>query len=146
VNGSTYVWDFGDNTGSTEVHPNNIYAEPGFYEVTLIAYDDKGCTDTVSRLIEIEEEWYIYVPNTFTPDGNRSNDDFRASTIGIQTLNISIFNRWGEEVFTSDELDFIWDGTFNGWLVQDGVYTYKIGFLTNSERQKTIVGHVNVLK
>jgi len=146
LNGSTYVWDFGDNSGSTDVHPSNIYSEPGFYDVTLIAYDDKGCADTATRLIEIEEEWYIYVPNAFTPDGNRSNDDFRASTVGIQTLNISIFNRWGQEVFTSSELDFIWDGTFDGLLVPDGVYTYKIGFLTNSERRKTITGHVSVLK
>jgi gliding motility-associated-like protein len=146
IGGETYVWDFGDATGSTDVHPSNIYTEPGFYDVTLIAYDEKGCTDTITRLIEIEEEWYIYVPNAYTPDGNRSNDDFRASTIGIQTLTISIFNRWGQEVFTSNDLDFIWDGTYEGLLVPDGVYTYKIGFLTNSERQKTILGHVNVLK
>ncbi|MFK7784404.1 MAG: choice-of-anchor L domain-containing protein [Crocinitomicaceae bacterium] len=146
IGGETYVWDFGDASGSTDIHPSNIYAEPGFYDVTLIAYDEKGCTDTITRPIEIEEEWYIYVPNAFTPDGNRSNDDFRASTVGIQTLNITIFNRWGQAVFASNELDFIWDGTYDGLIVPDGVYTYKIGFLTNSERQKTIVGHVNVLK
>ncbi len=146
VNGETYDWDFGDNTTSTDVHPTNTYIEPGFYDITLIAYDDKGCTDTVTRTIEIEEEWYIYVPNTFTPDGDRFNNDFRASTIGIQTLDISIFNRWGETVFTSNELDFIWDGTFDGRYVTDGTYSYKIRFLTNSERQKTIVGHVNVLR
>lgn len=146
IDGNTYLWDFGDNNGSTDVHPTNTYQDPGFYNVTLIAYDDKGCTDTVTRLIEIEEEWYIYVPNTFTPDGDRFNNDFRISTVGIQTLNIAIFNRWGEAIFTSDELDFIWDGTYTGLYVPDGVYTYKIEFLTNSERQKTIVGHVNVLR
>lgn len=146
VNGETYEWDFGNNITSTDVHPSNIYTDPGFYDITLVAFDDKGCTDTITRRIEIEEEWYIYVPNTFTPDGDRFNNDFRASTIGIQTLDISIFNRWGEAIFTSSDLDFIWDGTFNGWYVQDGTYTYKIKFLTNSERQKTIVGHVNVLR
>ena len=112
----------------------------------MIAYDEKGCTDTITRTIEIEEEWYIYVPNTFTPDGDRFNNDFRASTIGIQTLGISIFNRWGETVFTSNDLDFIWDGTYEGRYVADGTYSYKIEFLTNSERRKTIVGHVNVLR
>ncbi|MDG1333885.1 MAG: choice-of-anchor L domain-containing protein [Crocinitomicaceae bacterium] len=146
VNGTTYVWDFGDNNGSTDVHPSNIYSEPGFYDVTLIAYDDKGCTDTIMRPIEIEEEWYIYVPNAFTPDGDRFNNDFRISTVGIQTLSIAIYNRWGEAVFTSNELDFIWDGTYTGLYVPDGVYTYKIEFLTNSERRKTIAGHVNVLR
>lgn len=146
LNGVTYVWDFGDNNGSTDVHPSNTYLDPGFYNVTLIAYDDKGCTDTIMRPIEIEEEWYIYVPNTFTPDGDRFNNDFRVSTIGIQTLNVSIFNRWGEVVYTSNELDFTWDGTYGGAYAPDGAYTYKIRFLTNSERRKTIAGHVNLLR
>ncbi len=146
LNGVTYVWDFGDNNGSTDVHPSNIYLDPGFYNVTLIAYDDKGCTDTIMRPIEIEEEWYIYAPNTFTPDGDRFNNDFRVSTIGIQTMTVSIFNRWGEAVYTSNDLDFVWDGTYTGIYVPDGTYTYKIRFLTNSERQKIIVGHVNVIK
>lgn len=146
VNGVTYLWDFGDNTTSTDVHPSNTYLNPGFYNITLIAYDNKGCTDTIMRPIEVEEEWYIYVPNTFTPDGDRVNNDFRISTIGIQTLSIAIYNRWGEAVFTSDELDFIWDGTYQGIYVPDGTFTYKIEFLTNSERRKTITGHVNVLR
>jgi len=146
LNGVTYVWDFGDNNGSTDVHPSNTYLDPGFYNVTLIAYDEKGCTDTIMRPIEIEEEWYIYVPNTFTPDGDRFNNDFRVSTIGIQTLNVSIFNRWGEVVYASSDLDFIWDGTYAGAYAPDGTYTYKIQFLTNSERRKTIAGHVNVIR
>lgn len=146
VGGTAYSWDFGDNQSSTDVHPSNTFIDPGFYNVTLVAYDDKGCTDTIMRPIEIEEEWYIYVPNAFTPDGDRFNNDFRISTVGIQTLNISIYNRWGEEVFTDNQLDFIWDGTYTGLYVPDGVYSYKIEFLTNSERRKTIVGHVSVLK
>ncbi len=145
-NGITYVWDFGDFNSSTEIHPSNTYTDPGFYTVTLFAYDYLGCGDTISKPIEIEEEWYIYVPNTFTPDGNRFNNDFRASTVGIQRLSIAIFNRWGQVVYTSEDLDFVWDGNFNGTMSTDGTYTYKINFLTNSERQKTILGHVNLLK
>ncbi len=142
----TYEWDFGDANTSTMVHPQNTYLDPGIYTVTLVAIDDKGCTDTIAKPIEIEEEWYIYVPNTFTPDGNRFNNDFRASTVGIQTLSIYIYNRWGETVFTSNELDFIWDGSYTEGIVQDGTYTYKIEFLTNSERRRTIVGHVNLIR
>jgi gliding motility-associated-like protein len=116
------------------------------YLVTLIAIDDKGCTDTIVKPINIEEEWYVYIPNTFTPDGDRNNNDFRASTLGVRSLNIGIYNRWGELIFTSPELDFIWDGTYKGLYVPDGTYTYSIGFTTNSGRDKKIRGHVNVLK
>jgi gliding motility-associated-like protein len=116
------------------------------YYITLVATDEKGCTDTIVKPINIEEEWFIYVPNTFTPDGDRHNNDFRASTIGISTLQISIFNRWGETVYTANDRDFIWDGTFDGVYVPDGTYTYKINFVTNSGRDRMIHGHVNVLR
>lgn len=142
----TYEWWFGDGNQSTNVHPQNTYDDPGIYVVTLVATDEKGCTDTIARPIEIEEEWYIYVPNTFTPDGNRFNNDFFASTVGIRRLGIEIYNRWGEAIFTSNQRDFLWDGTYNGAYVNDGTYTYKINFLTNSGRERTIVGHVNVLR
>lgn len=146
ANAETYEWAFGDGNTSTVVHPQNTYDEPGVYYITLVAIDDKGCTDTITKPINIEEEWYIYIPNTFTPDGNRHNNDFRASTIGINQLKISIFNRWGEEVFFEDNVDFIWDGTYNGLYVPDGTYTYKIEYVTNSGREMSIYGHVNVLK
>ena len=96
--------------------------------------------------IRIEEEWYIFVPNTFTPDGNRLNSAFSASTIGINSLEINIYNRWGEIIFTSNDQLFRWDATYQGVLVPDGTYTYSINFETNSGRQKDIVGHINVIR
>lgn len=146
VDAISYQWEFGDGGQSTIVHPSNIYSDPGFYTITLIATDEKGCTDTISRPLEVEEEWYIYIPNTFTPDGDRFNNFFTASTYGIQTIAVSIFNRWGQLVFTSQDLNFKWDGTFDGQVVIDGTYTYKVAFTTNSRRNRTLVGHVNVLK
>lgn len=143
---TTYEWTFGDGNGSTITNPQNTYDEPGTYYVTLIAIDDKGCRDTITKPILIEEEWYLYIPNTFTPNGDRLNSTFQASTIGINTLSIQIYNRWGELVFTDDARDFQWDGTFDGAYVPDGTYTYKVEFVTNSGRDLKRVGHVNVLK
>lgn len=144
---TSYFWDFGNHSSSTIVNPSNVYDEPGTYYVTLVAIDDLGCRDTIIKPIGIEEEWYIYVPNTFTPDGDRSNNAFSISTVGIQDeAEVYIFNRWGELIYTSDNIRFQWDGTFNDAYVNDGTYTYKIRFETNSGRDRTIYGHVNVLK
>lgn len=145
-NATNYEWEFGDGNSDTFIHPTNIYDIPGLYYITLIAIDDKGCTDTIVKPINIEEEWFIYVPNTFTPDGDRNNNDFRAVTVGVKSLNVDVYNRWGEVVFTSNELGFAWDGTYNGVYAQDGTYTYNIGFITNSGREKVIRGHVNLLR
>jgi gliding motility-associated-like protein len=145
-NAVEYEWDFGDGNTDTFTHPSNTYDEPGLYYITLVAIDEKGCTDTITKPINIEEEWYIYVPNTFTPDGDRNNNDFRVVTVGIRELEIQIYNRWGERIFDASDKRFIWDGTYNGTYVNDGTYTYSIDFITNSGRDKTIQGHINVLK
>lgn len=146
LNASTYFWDFGDGNTDTFVHPSNTYDDPGLYYITLVAIDDKGCRDTIVKPINIEEEWYIYIPNTFTPDGDRFNNDFRISTVGIRSLEVDIYNRWGERIFTANDLDFVWDGTYLGVYVPDGTYTYSVQFVTNSGRDRELKGHVNVLK
>jgi len=145
-NATSYYWEFGDGNTDTFTHPSNTYDDPGFYYITLIAYDDKGCTDTIVKPINIEEEWYIYIPNSFTPDGDRHNNDFRISTVGIAQLEVDIYNRWGERIYTSNDLEFIWDGTYDGLYVPDGTYTYSVRFVTNSGRDRNLHGHVNVLK
>jgi gliding motility-associated-like protein len=145
-NAISYEWTFGDGQNSTLVHPNNTYDEPGTYYVTLIATDDKGCKDTIQKPISIEEEWYIYIPNTFTPDGDRFNNTFQVSVVGIEVLSVQIFNRWGQLIFEDDDPRFKWDGTYRGRYVNDGTYTYKINYTTNSGRTESLVGHVNVLK
>ncbi len=145
-NAVSYEWTFGDGQNSTLVHPNNTYDEPGTYYVTLIATDEKGCKDTIQKPISIEEEWYIYIPNTFTPDGDRFNNYFQVSIVGIEVLTVQLFNRWGQLIFEDDNPRFKWDGTYKGKYVNDGTYTYKINYTTNSGRTNAIVGHVNVLK
>jgi gliding motility-associated-like protein len=145
-NGDTYQWTFGDGNGSTMVHPNNTYSEPGFYDVMLIAMDDKGCLDTVVKVIEIKEEFYLYVPNAFTPDGNRFNNTFTVSAIGVVDFDIKIFNRWGELVYSSSDVDFEWDGVYNGSLVQDGTYIWKIYYRSINGDEDMITGHVTVLR
>jgi gliding motility-associated-like protein len=142
----SYQWEFGDGQQSTVVHPNNTYDVPGTYLVTLIATNELGCKDTVSKPITILEEYWVYVPNAFTPDGNRFNNVFDASTINVSKLEVWVFNRWGEVVYTSDAVDFSWDGTYKGLSCPDGTYTYKIAYVTRSNIEETIYGHVILLR
>lgn len=145
-NGNTYQWGFGDGNSSTMVHPNNTYTEPGLYDVMLIAMDDKGCLDTVVKVIEIQEEFYLYVPNAFTPDGNRFNNTFKVSAIGVVDFDIQIFNRWGELLYSSKDVNFEWDGTYNGSLIQDGTYVWKIYYRSVNNDEDMISGHVSILR
>jgi len=146
VNGYTYEWDFGNGATSTDVHPNNMYAEPGNYEIILIATDEAGCKDTTSQIITIEEEYYIYIPNTFTFNDDRINDVFKASTLNISNLNIVMYNRWGQKIYTSDDVNFEWDGTYKGAIIQDGTYTFKVSYITRRGIEGKLTGHVNILR
>lgn len=146
VNTTQYDWDFGDGNGSTQIHPSNVYIDPGNYVVTLIAEDDLGCSDTIAKPIIIGEEYYLYIPNTFTPNESRINDRFSAVTVGITDLTIWIYNRWGESVFYSEDLFFEWDGSFKDIKCQDGTYTYKVIYFTPEGEEKEVVGHVNLVR
>ncbi len=146
VGGNTYEWEFGDGQTSTMVHPNNTYDVPGTYYVTLIATNYLGCKDTITKPITIQEEYWIYVPNTFTPDGNQFNNTFKASMINIREVDVTIYDRWGILVFESNSIRWEWDGTYKDQPVPDGTYTYKIKYTTRSGIYGEFVGHVNVLK
>ena len=145
-NGFGYQWFFGDGASSYEIHPTHTFSPAGEYVITLIATDMNGCVDSISKPIYIQEEFYIYIPNTFIPDDNRINDFFTGSFVGVEWINIEIFNRWGERLFFSDQLDFKWDGTYQGIKVPDGVYTWRLIYRRFRGQEEEITGHVTVIK
>lgn len=145
-NAWSYVWSFGDGNGSFLVNPTHVYTQPGAYEITLIATDQKGCVDSISKWIEIAPERYIYLPNSFTPDGDGLNEYFYGRFIGLLSARFYIFNRWGEEIFFSDQLNFVWNGEYEGVPVQDGTYSWYLIYEIEKGIYEDLSGHVNVIR
>ena len=153
VGATSYFWDFGDYNdplNNTVVqHPSHAYENAGVYQVWLVAFNDKGCKDTVMHTVEILPEYALYIPNTFTPDGNGLNDIFQPKGVGIDedSYKMYIFDRWGELIFTSDEFRKGWDGTVkgSGKQAEQGVYVYKIFVKDLFGNVHPYVGHVNCL-
>lgn len=120
-------WDFGDGGTSTLQHPAYSFQDTLHYLVTLIVQNTLGCEDTSSQLVWAVPEFLIYVPNAFTPNGDRVNDGFAPkATPYYQKYSLMIVNRWGEVVFQSNQLDTFWDGTYKGSDCSEGVYLYVI--------------------
>ena len=149
-----YEWSFGDGSGTdTEENPTHIYPPEGNrnYNVTLTATNDYGCVDVAEQLLRIEDVILYYIPNTFTPDGDTFNEEFKPQFIAgldVYDYHLMIFNRWGELVFESYNVEYGWNGSFGDMgLVEDGVYIYKIEFGdTMSDERHYVNGHITVLK
>jgi gliding motility-associated-like protein len=148
-----YVWDFDDETALvTEVNPTHEFPKDVSqgYSVTLYAYSPLGCVDSTTIVIQVKQEEIYYIPNSFTPDGDAFNQTFKPIiTDGVDPYdyNLTIFNRWGETLFESNNLEVGWAGLYNGKLVQSGTYNWRIEFkTTNSDERIMLTGHVSLLK
>ncbi len=150
-NASIYSWDFGDGDASNLFNPSHTYSEnAGNYVIMLIANNAGNCPDTAKITVTIQEELVYYVPNTFTPDGDEFNNVFfPVFTSGFDAYNytLTIYNRWGETLFESNDTKVGWDGTYNGELCKTGIYTWAIRFKSSgSDKKITKTGHVQLLK
>jgi gliding motility-associated-like protein len=144
-NGVSYFWDLGNGQTSTLEDPFAVYPDIGEYTVTLIAVDAIGCIDTVSRVINVGST--LYIPNTFTPDGNRFNNEFEPVGYNMDIVSFDIYNRWGELIFESvKEGRDSWDGRYKGRTCPDGVYTYKVRYRKPNGDELIKTGHVTLMR
>jgi gliding motility-associated-like protein len=123
--------------------------ETGEYMIYLTVTDDLGCTDTTSVKVIVLSDVLAYIPNAFTPDGDEHNQVWKYSFSGIETSGFSmyIYNRWGEMIWESHDVNSYWDGTYKGHYVPGGVYVWRASFdvLNNAER-RLLGGSITVLK
>ena len=131
---SSYVWNFGDNSPEkTTFNTSHDFPDEkgGGYIVKLIAFSPFGCSDTVEVLVQVVEDVIYYVPNSFTPNGDENNQRFQPviySGIDVNNYELYIYNRWGELVFESHDVDNGWDGTYNGTIMNDNSFVWLMKF------------------
>jgi gliding motility-associated-like protein len=123
---ASYKWNTGDTTESI------IIPSVGMYKVEMES--PVGCLGSDSVYVKLVSEeipdFNIYVPNAFSPNGDGVNDVFVMKWDGLSIVDcrISIFDRWGGEVFESSGIANGWDGKKAGKDCPGGVYVYKIVF------------------
>jgi len=128
---------------------SHIYKDAGEYPIALIVKSDKGCVDTVIKTIKVIEDFGIWVPNAFTPNGDGLNDGFSAKGYGIVKFHMQIFDRWGESIFVSDNILDPWFGNYQGRgdeICQDDVYVWIIRASGINGKEREFTGHVTLLK
>lgn len=119
------------------------------YQIYLVVTDNIGCVDTTSRTLTVLSDVLTFIPNTFTPDGNEHNQKWGFNFGGIDEMGFSlyVFNRWGEIIWETHDYNEKWDGTYNGKIVQEGMYIWKSEFsVINTDERRTINGTVNIIR
>lgn len=143
-------WSNGSTDNQTIYHfENNV---PG--ETVIVGVDVTNQCGTGSDQVNVQLmdcELYVYVPNSFTPDGNEHNQVFVPVITGsnISDYSLVIFNRWGELVFETSELNQGWDGSYMGNIVSDGIYTWRLRVSNDATSQADVreySGHITLIR
>ncbi|MFK7783547.1 MAG: PKD domain-containing protein, partial [Crocinitomicaceae bacterium] len=148
-NATSWFWDFGDGSTSTEESPIHTYQSSGNFTVLLVAMNEYGCNDSVSYTLLVNSEITLFAPNACTPDENEFNQSwvYYISGIDESAFDLQMFNRWGELVWSSNTPNESWDVSSKGTIVQDGTYTWKMSCKSKMNGEiKVFVGHVNILR
>lgn len=137
----------GDGIMLEEADTLYTYSDTGSYKAFLVAVNDAGCYDTASFIVRINPVFAVYVPNTFTPDGDGINDTFGPRGEGFTDFLFSIYSRWGEEIFSTRNPQQDWDGTASGGknMAPVDIYIYQIKLKGPDKVTRTIVGKVLLL-
>lgn len=148
---TTYYW-MGDTSDTQVLNYATpfafTYTDPGTYWINQYVVSQNGCWAVDSEFVVIEPDYSFYAPNAFTPNGDNLNDFFFTYGEGIDnsTFEMYIFDRWGNLIFTSKDMNKGWDGTRNGGpLSQIDTYVWQVRFKDNQGNAHKYMGHVNLI-
>jgi len=155
-----WSWNFGNNT------PNDFTANPfhtykdsiGIYQLSLMVTDDFGCSDTTFKQLWIADEYWMYIPNSFTPDLDGTNDVFCLTHHGVreETFHFNIYNRFSNLVYATENIADLecflnsngWDGKHfkTGHELPMGTYIYEVYFQDFEGWKHQDRGHLFIIR
>ena len=154
-NSVRYFWDFGDETTSEEFNPVHTYNKEGSYDVSLRVWSAEECSDSItfSKPVNVIRTTRVGFPSAFTPNeggssgGRYDRNDFTNHVFypviingDIDNYKLQIYNRWGLKIFESDDIEIGWDGYYQGQLVSEDVYVFRVTGILNNGRKFTETG------
>ncbi len=144
-----FEWDFDNGIINLEDRVvSNSFSETGLFEVLLYVENEFGCKDELIHEVVVEEEFSVFVPTAFTPNNDGLNDVFEVKVNGVYSFEMKIYNRWGEMVYFSDNIDHGWDGkeSLSNDVIENGTYLYHIYVTDDNEKPWVYNGELNLMK
>lgn len=150
VGADKWYWYFGDGDSAVflDQTPSHEYKDTGTYVVRLIVENEFGCRDTIDKNVIIGPDFIFYIPNAFTPNGDNKNETFFAVMEGVTEFEMWIYDRWGNQIWNTDDINAQWDGRANegSQQAQQDVYVWVIRCKDIFEKKHKFVGKVTLIR
>ena len=145
-----YLWKFDSLGVSLIQNPSYTFRDTGVFNISQIVLHPSGCSDTATAMISIYPLVKFFMPNAFTPNNDGLNDEFipKGSFVGLRNFNFTIWNRWGDRIFETDDFTIGWNGQRNntGETASPGVYAYLIEYIDPLGEKKILKGQCTLLR
>lgn len=139
-----YYWD--GQEISSNCNFEYTFPDTGVYTITQVVHTIHGCVDTTELTIRVEPEFTLYIPSAFSPNSDSYNDIFYCYGIGIVDFEMNIFDRWGEQIYFSHQMDEGWDGLYKNKPAKNDVYIYRVVITTVIGDEYVYSGHVSLVR
>jgi gliding motility-associated-like protein len=150
LSATNYLWDFGDPGSTTNTStlpsPEHIYANTGVFQVVCVAISSEGCADTTIKDVRVALPDHIFIPNTFTPDGDGQNDVFRVRGNNILYSDIQVFDQWGQNICSLSKTTTGWNGESPRGLLPSGTYNYAVKVYLDNGVTSYHRGSINLIR
>jgi gliding motility-associated-like protein len=153
-------WNFGDpasgiNNSSISLSPAHAFSSIGTFTVSAIVNFSCGI-DTIENVISIfscdtdnGSTCTLYIPNAFSPNNDNTNDFFfpiKNAACSLTEYTLFIYNRWGERIYESDNINDKWNGQYRNQNCPTGVYYYYLSYKFNNQIKQTRKGDITILR
>lgn len=142
LNCASQVWDLGTFGSSTEATYTYTFENAGVYYVELSVVTENGCTEHITDSVIVEDNYVVFIPTSFTPNGDGLNDVFMPVGGGVKEFRMEIYNRWGNMIYTTHNMSQPWDGNDHG---QDN-YIWKVYLKDKTGVDREMIGSVTLLR
>ena len=149
---NSWFWSFGDGdslTTNSSSPPTHTYSgDTATYTATLIVHNPGFCYDTMRHVIQIVPEYGFYIPDAFSPNDDGINDVFFGKGTAILDYQLSVFDRWGNFIFYSSDINKGWDGraSLGSEVAQQDVYVWQVALTDIFKKKHNYIGTVTIVK
>ncbi len=142
----SYMWQPATGLSCSDCPNPVVSSYSRMTQYTLTITYNNNCMASTSARIQIVSEPDAYVPNSFSPNGDGNNDKWMIYGYNIKTVDLKIFNRWGEKVFETRNPFDGWDGTYKGTLQNPAVFVYEAEITFLDDKKASRVGSISLLR